>query len=309
MATKGLLAKKIGMTQVFTEKGELLPVTVLEAGPCTVVGLRAVQKDGYGAVQLGFGEVKEKKLTKAAAGHFKKAGVNAHRHLKEVRREAERQPKGKKDMAAPNPPSVAGYDREGKESGQVAWPEAVFNAPVNEAVLHQAVLRQQANDRQGTHSTKTRGEVSGGGKKPWKQKGTGRARQGSTRAPQWRDGGVVFGPHPRSYEQKMPRKQRRLALRAALSVKSQDGAVRVIEELALEEPKTRVLAELFAQMGVGARVLFVIPQHDVMLEKSTRNLAGIKTILGTNLNPSDVLTADTVVFTRSALTQVEEWLT
>src|SRR5205823_13177455 len=98
------------------------------------------------------------------------------------------------------------------------------------------------NDRQGTHQTKTRGEVSGGGKKPWKQKGTGRARQGSTRAPQWRHGGVVFGPHPRSYEQKMPRKQRRLALRAALSVKSQDGAVRVVEEIALDAPKTRVVA-------------------------------------------------------------------
>ncbi|TMF25349.1 MAG: 50S ribosomal protein L4 [Chloroflexi bacterium] len=156
--------------------------------------------------------------------------------------------------------SVTVYDREGKESGQVELPASVFNVPVNEAVLHQAVLRQQANDRQGTHQTKTRGEVSGGGKKPWKQKGTGRARQGSTRAPQWRHGGVVFGPHPRSYEQKMPRKQRRLALRAALSVKSKDGAVRVVEEIA-------------------------------------------------NLNPSDVLTADTVVFTRSALTQVEEWLT
>ncbi|TME74146.1 MAG: 50S ribosomal protein L4, partial [Chloroflexi bacterium] len=105
--------------------------------------------------------------------------------------------------------SVTVYDREGKESGQVELPASVFNVPVNEAVLHQAVLRQQANDRQGTHQTKTRGEVSGGGKKPWKQKGTGRARQGSTRAPQWRHGGVVFGPHPRSYEQKMPRKQRR----------------------------------------------------------------------------------------------------
>ena len=107
----------------------------------------------------------------------------------------------------------------------------------------------------------------------------------------------------------MPRKQRRLALRAALSVKSQDGAVRVVEEIALDAPKTRVVAELFEQLGAGARVLFVIPEHDLMLEKSTRNLAGIKTILGTNLNPSDVLTADTVVFTRSALTQVEEWLT
>ena len=200
------------------------------------------------------------------------------------------------------------YDRDGKESGQVDLPEAVFSVPVNAAVLHQAVRRQLANDRQGTHDTKTRGEVSGGGKKPWKQKGTGHARQGSTRAPQWRHGGTVFGPHPHSYEQKMPRKQRRLAIRAALSVKSQDDAVRVVEEIALEAPKTRVIAGLFDQLGAGARTLFVIPEHDLMLEKSTRNLAGVKTILAQNLNPTDVLTADTIIFTRSALTQVEEWL-
>src|SRR5207253_1529929 len=152
--------------------------------------------------------------------------------------------------------------REGKESGQIALPEAALNAPVNEAVLHQAVLRQTATERQGTHQTKTRGEVSGGGKKPWKQKGTGRARQGSTRAPQWRHGGVVFGPHPHSYEEKMPRKQRRMALRVALSVKSTEGAVRVVEEIALEAPKTNVVANLFDQLGAGARTLFVIPEHD-----------------------------------------------
>ena len=211
-------------------------------------------------------------------------------------------------MADVKKASATVYDRDGKESGQVELPASIFSAPINEGVLHQAVRRQLANDRQGTHETKTRGEVSGGGKKPWKQKGTGRARQGSTRAPQWRHGGTVFGPHPHTYEQKMPRKQRRLALRSALSVKSQDNAVRVVEEIALEAPKTRALAVLFDQLGAGARTLFVIPEHDLMLEKSTRNLAGVKTILATNLNPADVLTADTIVFTRSALTQVEEWL-
>ncbi|HET9849794.1 MAG TPA: 50S ribosomal protein L4 [Candidatus Dormibacteraeota bacterium] len=210
-------------------------------------------------------------------------------------------------MAEPTK-TVAVYDGEGKETGQVELPEAVFNAPVNAAVLHQAVLRQQANDRQGTHQTKTRGDVSGGGKKPWKQKGTGRARQGSTRAPQWRHGGTVFGPHPRTYEQKMPRKQRRAALRGALSAKHQDGAVRVIDELTLEEPKTRVLADLFVQLETGLMTLLVIREHDLNLEKSTRNLANVKTILAGNLNPGDVLTADTIVFTRSALTEVEEWL-
>lgn len=210
-------------------------------------------------------------------------------------------------MATTKKTSAKVYDREGKESGQVELP-SVFNAPVNQAVLHQAVLRQLANDRQGTAQTKTRGQVSGGGKKPWKQKGTGHARQGSTRAPQWRHGGTVFGPHPRTYEQKMPRKQRRLALRSALSAKSQEDAVRVVEEIALEAPKTRVLANLFDQLGAGTRTLFVIPEHDLLLEKSTRNLAGVKTILATNLNPSDVLAADTIVFARSALAQVEEWL-
>jgi large subunit ribosomal protein L4 len=204
--------------------------------------------------------------------------------------------------------SATVYDRDGKESGQLDLPEGIFNAPINTAVLHQAVKRQQANDRQGTAQTKTRGDVSGGGRKPWKQKGTGRARQGSTRAPQWRHGGVVFGPHPHSYEEKMPRKQRRLALRVALSVKSQEGAVRVVEEIVLEAPKTSMVANLFDQLGAGARTLFVIPEHDLMLEKSTRNLAGVKTILATNLNPTDVLIADTLVFTRTALSQVEEWL-
>ena len=204
--------------------------------------------------------------------------------------------------------AVAVFDREGKETGQLQLPEAVFNAPVNQAAIHQAVRRQQANERQGTHQTKTRGDVSGGGKKPWKQKGTGRARQGSTRAPQWRHGGTVFGPHPRSYEQKMPRKQRRAALRGALTVKQQEGAVRVVEELALEEPRTAVLAGLFDSLGAGARTLFVIREHDLNLEKSTRNLASVKTILASNLNPEDVLIADTLVFTRSALSEVEEWL-
>jgi large subunit ribosomal protein L4 len=204
--------------------------------------------------------------------------------------------------------SATVYDREGKESGRLDLPESIFNAPLNTAVLHQAVKRQQANDRQGTHQTKTRGDVSGGGRKPWKQKGTGRARQGSTRAPQWRHGGVVFGPHPHTYEEKMPRKQRRMALRVALSVKSQEGALRVVEEIALDAPKTSVVANLFDQLGAGVRTLFVIPEHDLMLEKSTRNLIGVKTILATNLNPTDVLIADTIVFTRAAVTQVEEWL-
>ncbi len=200
------------------------------------------------------------------------------------------------------------FDGAGKETGTVELSDEIFNAPVHEAALHQALLRQLANARQGTHQTKTRGEVSGGGKKPWKQKGTGRARQGSTRAPQWRHGGTVFGPHPRGYEQKMPRKQRRLALRAALALKSQGEQLRVLEGLVLEAPRTGQMADLFVELGSGAKTLFVLPAHDLVVEKSTRNLPWVRTILAQNLNVFDVLEADTVVLTREALTQVEAQL-
>lgn len=200
------------------------------------------------------------------------------------------------------------FDGSGKETGTVELPATVFNAPVHEAAMRQALLRQLANARQGTHQTKTRGEVSGGGKKPWKQKGTGRARQGSTRSPQWRHGGTVFGPHPRGYDQKMPRKQRRLALRAALALKLQAEQLRVVEGLALEAPRTGRMADLLVELGTGPKTLFVLPGHDLMVEKSTRNLAFVKTILLPNLNVFDVLEADTVVLTRDALTQLEAQL-
>ena len=200
------------------------------------------------------------------------------------------------------------FDGSGKETGTVDLPAAVFNAPVHEAAMHQALLRQLANARQGTHETKTRGEVSGGGKKPWKQKGTGRARQGSTRAPQWRHGGTVFGPHTRGYEQKMPRKQRRLALRAALALKSQAEQLRIVDGLALEAPRTRQIADLFVELGTGLKTLLVLSGHDLVVEKSTRNLPFVKTILLANLNVFDVLEADTLVLTREALTQLEEQL-
>lgn len=204
--------------------------------------------------------------------------------------------------------TVKVVDQSGQETGEVTLSPAIFGVPADPATLHQAVVRQQANSRQGTHETKTRGEVSGGGKKPWRQKGTGRARQGSTRAPQWRHGGTVFGPHPHSYEQRMPRKQRRLALRAALSDRARAGAVKVVEEIRLEAPRTKAIAALFHEMSASAPALLVLPEHDLMLEKSTRNLPGVETILVSNLNVQDVLSAETVVFTRQALAALEEWL-
>jgi large subunit ribosomal protein L4 len=204
--------------------------------------------------------------------------------------------------------TVKVVDQSGQETGEVTLSAAIFGVPADPATLHQAVVRQQANSRQGTHETKTRGEVSGGGKKPWRQKGTGRARQGSTRAPQWRHGGTVFGPHPHGYEQRMPRKQRRLALRAALSDRARAGAVKVVEEIRLEAPRTKAMASLLHEMSATAPALLVLPEHDLMLEKSTRNLPGVKTILVSNLNLQDVLSAETVVFTRAALSVLEAWL-
>ena len=215
------------------------------------------------------------------------------------------------DMVADKitPRSVPVFDREGKETGHLELPESVFGAPINEAVMHQALLRQQANARQGTHETKTRGEVSGGGKKPWRQKGTGRARQGSIRAPQWRHGGTVFGPHPRSYEQRLPRKQRRHAVRSALALKAQADQLRVVDGLRLEQPRTQAMTGLFTELSAGERTLLVLASRDVVLEKSTRNLPFVRTILASNLNLADLLAAEVVVFTREALTQVTEQLT
>jgi large subunit ribosomal protein L4 len=200
------------------------------------------------------------------------------------------------------------YDQAGKPVGELGLPPGFFDVEVSPALLHQAVVREQANARQGTHETKTRGEVSGGGKKPWRQKGTGRARQGSTRAPQWRHGGTVFGPHPRSYEQGMPRKQRRLAVRAALGVQLAAGGLRVVDSLTLEAPRTRELAALLRELGAGHRTLLVLAEHDLMVEKSARNLAVLKTVLATKLGVEDLLGADTVVITRTALEQVGNWL-
>jgi len=200
------------------------------------------------------------------------------------------------------------YDQAGKPTGELGLPPGFFDVEASPALLHQAVVRQRANARQGTHETKTRGEVSGGGKKPWRQKGTGRARQGSTRAPQWRHGGTVFGPHPHSYDHDMPRKQRRLAVRAALGVRLAADQLRVVESLSLETPRTREIAALLHELGAGQRSLLVLAEHDLMVEKSTRNLSFLKTVLATNLNVEDLLASDTVVLTRAALEQVGDWL-
>jgi large subunit ribosomal protein L4 len=197
-------------------------------------------------------------------------------------------------------------DATGKASGTLTLPDAVFNATVNAAVMHQALVRQLANARQGTQDTKRRSEVSGGGRKPYRQKGTGRARQGSIRAPQWEGGGIVFGPHPRSYRLDMPRKQRRLALRGALTTRAQAGQVIVCEEFSLEEPRTRAVVDLLRAVDAGRRVLLVLGGHNEMLEKSARNIPEVRVVLAGNLSVRDLLTAETVLMTRDAIEHVEE---
>jgi large subunit ribosomal protein L4 len=203
-------------------------------------------------------------------------------------------------------PQTTLYRKTGEEAGTVDLPDELFAAPVNVAVLHQAVVAQLAGRRLGTHDTKTRGEVAGGGKKPYRQKGTGRARQGSRSAPHYAGGGVVFGPHPRSYAQRLPRKMKRLALRGALTAKYDDGAVKVVEDLAMTEIRTAELVGYFDALGAAGRVLVVEPARDEKLELSARNLPGVVVILADSLNVVDVLNADTLLITQPALHAMSE---
>ena len=194
----------------------------------------------------------------------------------------------------------------GGDAGSVDLAESLFGAPVNEALIHQAVVRQQAGRRIGSADTLTRAEVRGGGRKPWRQKGTGRARAGTRNAPQWAGGGVVFGPHPRSYEQRMPAKMRRSALRGALSAKQADGALRVVTGFELDEIKTRSMLERLTAWRAEGKVLLVLPARDQTVERSARNLREVRVIMADSLNVVDLLDADTVVFTRAALDRAQE---
>jgi len=187
---------------------------------------------------------------------------------------------------------------EGKKLREVELPAAIFEAPINVDLMHQAYTRQMANARLGTHETKVRGEVAGGGAKPWKQKGTGRARQGSRRAAQWVGGGRIHTPHPRSYEQRMPKKMRQAALRSALSAKAAESDVIVVDEISLSESKTRVMAETLKNLVGKATALVVLPEKDQayeMVMRSTDNLADAKVLLAGYLNIRDLLGYDKLV--------------
>jgi len=203
-------------------------------------------------------------------------------------------------------PSTPLYDRTGKTVGSVELSDELFAAPVNTAVLHQVVTAQLAARRTGTHDTKTRGEIRGGGKKPYRQKGTGRARQGTVTAPHYRGGGVVFGPHPRSYEQRLPRKMKRLALRGALTAKLVDEQLKVIDTFGLEAIKTKELAGVLKALDASGRVLVVAPGRDQTLEMSARNLPTVDVILADSLNVVDLLRADLVLIEQPALSRIEQ---
>ena len=203
-------------------------------------------------------------------------------------------------------PSVTLYSKTGADLGQVELPEVLFNAEINEALIHQAVTAQLAGRRIGTHDTKTRAEVAGGGAKTYRQKGTGRARQGSKRAPHYAGGGVVFGPHPRSYEQKLPKRMKRAALHGALTAKYGDGAVRVVDELGLDTPRTRDLAGYLGALNANGRVLVVATGSDANLELSARNLPSVVVIRADSLNVVDVLNADTLLITQPSLQTMAE---
>ena len=203
-------------------------------------------------------------------------------------------------------PTVSVYSMSGRKTSSMELSDAVFGIQPNEAVMHSAVINYLANQRQGTQSTKTRSEVSGGGKKPWRQKGTGHARQGSTRAPQWTHGGIALGPKPRSYRFALPKKVRRLALQSAFSSKVAAGEMMILSKLALEEYKTKTIATMLKDLKATGKVLLVLPEKNEMIVNSCRNIPGVKTALVNTLNVYDVLNCDKFIVVKDAVAQLEE---
>ncbi|HET7628989.1 MAG TPA: 50S ribosomal protein L4 [Bacillales bacterium] len=205
-------------------------------------------------------------------------------------------------------PKVALYNQSGSQVGDLDIQDGVFGIEPNEHVLYEAVVMQQASLRQGTHATKNRSAVRGGGAKPWRQKGTGRARQGSIRSPQWVGGGVVFGPSPRSYSYKLPKKVRRLALKSALSLKVKENELVVIEDLAIDKPKTKEIVNFLNNLSVEKKALIVTADSNEAVELSARNLQGVKVITADNVNVLDVINYENLIMTQDAVKKVEEVL-
>ena len=203
-------------------------------------------------------------------------------------------------------PNVAVLDMAGKNVGEITLSDAIFGIEPNAVVMHMAVVNYLANQRQGTQSTLTRTEVSGGGKKPWRQKGTGHARQGSTRAPQWRHGGIVHAPKPRDYSYSLNKKVRRLALLSALSDKVLGGNLIVLDELKLEAYKTKVVADCLKAIGAGKKALIVLEDNNAFAVKSIANIKGAKSAQVNTINTYDVINADTLVIVKGAVAKLEE---
>ena len=203
-------------------------------------------------------------------------------------------------------PIVKVMDMAGKEVGEITLSDVIFAADVNGAVLHAAVRTYLMNQRQGTQSTLTRTEVSGGGKKPWRQKGTGRARQGSTRAPQWTHGGVALGPKPRDYRLAMNKKQKRVALYSVLTSKLAEGNLIVVDEIKTAAYKTKTMVDMIKALGGARKPLIVLPEVDAMVIKSCDNIPGVKTALANTINVYDILNADKFIVSRAAVEKIQE---
>ena len=203
-------------------------------------------------------------------------------------------------------PNVKVVNMTGKEVGEITLSDVIFGAEVNEAVLHAAVRAFLMNQRQGTQSTLTRSEVSGGGRKPWRQKGTGRARQGSTRSPQWTHGGVALGPKPRDYHIDMNKKTKRVALYSALSAKVAAGDLIVVDDIKCEGYKTKTVVSMLNAIGAEKKALIVLPEVDNFVVKSTANIPGVKTSVYNTINVYDILNADKFVVSKAAIAKIEE---
>ena len=203
-------------------------------------------------------------------------------------------------------PSIKVVNMTGAQVGEIALSDVIFGAEVNEAVLHAAVRTYLLNQRQGTQSTLTRSEVSGGGRKPWRQKGTGRARQGSTRSPQWTHGGIALGPKPRSYTKKLNKKVKQIAMFSALSSKVANNEMVVVDAIVAESYKTKVMASMLTAIGAGKKSLVVLDAPNAMVSKSLANIPGVKVAYTNTLNVYDILNCNTIVFAQAAVQKLEE---
>ena len=203
-------------------------------------------------------------------------------------------------------PKVALYNTKGEEIGEIKLNDEIFGIEPNEAEVHEALVMQLASLRRGTHSVKSRSEVRGGGRKPWRQKGTGRARAGTSRSPLWRKGGIIFGPKPRDYSYHLPRKKARLALRSVLSAKVRDGEIIVLDQLTFGEPKTGQMVEVLGNLKVEPKALVVTLNNDANVAKSARNIPGVKPLGADGINVYDLVNHDKLLITKDAVARIEE---